>query len=35
MRINRYYGLAIAVMLVIVGKALVLLVRVLGGGAAQ
>ena len=33
MPVNRYYGLAIAVMLVIVVKALLLLVRLLGGAA--
>jgi hypothetical protein len=33
MPVNRYYGLAIAVMLVIVAKAFVLLVRLLGGDA--
>ena len=31
MTVNRYYGLAIAVMLVIVLKAFVFLVRLLGG----
>ena len=33
MPVNRYYGLAIAVTLVIVAKAFVLLVRLLGGDA--
>ena len=33
MPVNRYYGLAIAVMLVIVAKAFVLLVRLLGADA--
>jgi hypothetical protein len=29
---NRYYGLAIAVMLILVGKAFVVIARLLGGG---
>ena len=33
MPINRYYGLAIAVMVVIVAKAFVVIVRLLGGDA--
>ena len=32
MSLNRYHGLAIAVMLVIVGKVFVFLVRLFGGG---
>ncbi len=31
MSVNRIYGLAIAIMLVIVGKAIVFLARLLGG----
>jgi hypothetical protein len=31
MSVNRYYGLAVAVMLVLVGKALVMLFRAVGG----
>jgi len=33
MPVNRYYGLAIAVMVVIVAKAFVVVVRLLGGSA--